>query len=103
MGSEAVMGLTEALRALGLKGQADPSRRWVRIPGERCSVYVYEAAWDGGYYTWCDDPGDKTVEFYQDATEAIQAGLGRAGGGAGPIERYESVIEEGSEQPEAWH
>ncbi len=95
--------LLEALRVLSLEGEVDPSGRWARLQGERCGVYVYEAAWDGGYYTWCDDPGDRTVEFYPDAAEAIRAGLRRAGGRAGPVERDESVIEEGSEQPEAWH
>lgn len=95
--------LAEALQALGLEGEIDLAGRWVKVGGDRCSVYVYEAAWDGSYYTWCDDPGDRTVEFYPDAAEAIRAGLRRAGGRAGPVERDESVIEEGSEQPEAWH
>ncbi len=72
------MTLLEALHTLGLRGQIDPSGRWVRLQGERCGVYVYEVAWDGGYYTWCEEPGERTVEFYRDATQAIQAGLRRA-------------------------
>ncbi len=70
--------LAEALQALELEGEVGLAGRWVRVGGYRCPVYVYEAPWDRGYYTWCDAPGDRTVEFYPDATEAIQAGLRRA-------------------------
>lgn len=41
-------------------------------------VYVAESAWGTGYYTWCEDPEERAVEFYLDPTEAIQAGLDRA-------------------------
>ncbi len=41
-------------------------------------MYVAEEAWGAGYYTWCDDPAERAVEFYLDPTEAIQAGLQRA-------------------------
>ncbi|MDP9381896.1 MAG: hypothetical protein M3Q29_17470 [Chloroflexota bacterium] len=70
--------LLEALRALGLEVEVDPSGRWVKVRGEQCRVYIYQASWDGGYYTWCDDPGERTVEFYPDVAEAIQAGLRRS-------------------------
>ncbi len=71
-------GLLEALRDLGLAGEISLSGRWVELRGERCAVYVVEAAWSGGYYTWCDDPAQRTVEHYLDPIEAIQAGLRRA-------------------------
>ncbi len=90
--------LLEALRALGLEGEVGLSGRWVKVRGDRCSVYVYEAAWDGGYYTWCDDPGDRTVEFYRDATEAIQAGLGRAAGRTAAKAVDPAAMEGGGEQ-----
>lgn len=70
--------LTEALQALGLDGEITLSGRWLKLRGGRCSVYVAEAAWDAGYYTWCDDRKERTVEHYLDPTEAIRAGLKRA-------------------------
>ena len=70
--------LVEALRVLGLEGELSLSDRWARLEGQLCWVYVAEAPWGSGYYTWCDDPEVRSVEFYRDATEAIEAGLRRA-------------------------
>lgn len=70
--------LVDALHALGLEGELSLSNRWARLQGEQCWVYVAEAAWGSGYYTWCDDPNARAVEFYHDPKEAIQAGLRRA-------------------------
>ena len=70
--------LIEALQALGLGGEITHSGRWLKLQGERCSVYVAEAAWEAGYYTWCDAREEQAVEHYLDPTEAIQAGLKRA-------------------------
>ena len=70
--------LTEALQTLGLEGEINLSGRWVRIQGGRFSVYVAEADWNAGYYTWCDAREERSVEFYLDPTEAIRAGLQRA-------------------------
>ncbi len=94
--------LLESLEALGLSGQVDTSGRLMSVRGERCLVYVFEAT-PGGYYTWCDAPGESTVEFYPDLVEAIRAGLRRSFGRAGPVERDGGVIEEAREQPGAWH
>ncbi len=69
--------LIGALQALGLEGEIALAGRWVKLQGERCAVYVVESRRDG-YYTWCDDPQARTVEFYLDPTEAIKAGLRRA-------------------------
>jgi hypothetical protein len=63
--------------ALGLEGEIALGGRWVKLQNERCAVYVVEARRDG-YYTWCGDPAARTVAFYLDPTEAIQAGLRRA-------------------------
>ncbi len=75
---EAMTRLVDALHALGLDGEVTLSGRWVKLDGEHCPVYVVEAAWGAGYFTWCDDPQARTVEFYRDPVEAIQAGLRRA-------------------------
>ncbi len=72
------MRLVEALHELGLHGEVQLSGRWAKLDGERCTVYVVEAAWGVGYYTWCDDPLDRKVEVYHDPVEAIQAALRRA-------------------------
>ncbi|HBY97361.1 MAG: hypothetical protein M5U01_38365 [Ardenticatenaceae bacterium] len=69
--------LIEALRALGLEGEIASSGRWVKLQGERGWVYVVEAPWESGYYSWCDAPAERAVEFYRDAAEAIRAGLRR--------------------------
>ncbi len=70
--------LIDALRALGLDGELTMADHWVTLRGERCLVYVAEAARGGGYYTWCDEPGERTIEHYPDPIEAIRAGLRRA-------------------------
>ncbi len=78
--------LVEALRARGLDAEISLAGRWAEFRGERCRVYVFEAARGGGYYTWCDDPDARTVESYPDPDAAIAAGLRRAarvGGRAG--------------------
>ena len=72
--------LVEAVRALGLEGEITLAGRWLRLQGERHAVYVAEAPWNGGFYTWCDHPDERAVELYCDPTEAIHAGLRRAAG-----------------------
>lgn len=71
--------LTEALQTLGVQGEILLSGRWIKIRGERCSVYVAEITWNQQYCTWCDAPGAREARFYSDPTEAIKAGLRRAG------------------------
>jgi hypothetical protein len=70
--------LVDAMAALGLSGTVGLSGRWITFQGERSPVHVVELRWEGGYYTWCDIPEERTVEHYQDPTVAIQAGLRRA-------------------------
>ncbi len=75
----AMTRLVEAVRALGLDAEIDLDGHWVRLHGERYLVYMVEAA-QGSYYTWCDGPGERAIQFYLDPAEAIYAGLGRATG-----------------------
>ncbi len=70
--------LVEALRSLELDGEIALGGRWVKLQGAHCPVYVVEAAWGAGYYTWCDDPEERAVQFYAGPAEAVQAGLRRA-------------------------
>ncbi len=70
--------LEAAIQVLGLDGETALDGRWVMFPGERCRVFVAEAAWGRAYYTWCDDPRAQTVETYPDPIAAIEAGLQRA-------------------------
>src|SRR5439155_26001274 len=70
--------LVDVVKQLDLDGEISILGRWVRLQGERCPVYVIEVAGGCGYYTWCDAPGERTIEPYLDPTEAIQAGLRRA-------------------------
>lgn len=70
--------LVAALHTLGLNGEVAPGDRWAKLQGERCCVFVVEVSWDGGFYSWCDDPQARSVEFFLDPVEAIQAGMSRA-------------------------
>lgn len=70
--------LVEALQALGVEGEILLSGRWVKIRGERCSVYVAEIARNQQYCSWCDDPEAREARFYNDPTEAIEAGIQRS-------------------------
>ncbi len=74
--------LVEAVHALGLDAEVDLGGRLVRLQGAHALVYVVEAA-QGSYYTWCDGPGERAVQFYSAPAEAIRAGLGRATGPSG--------------------
>lgn len=69
--------LVEALLALGLDGEVLLAGRWLRMRGVCAAVYVAESA-EGGYYTWCDAPGPRSVHAYADPVDAIRAGLQRA-------------------------
>ncbi len=69
--------LVDALNALGLDGKVDLDGRWVTVQGERCLVYIVEERISNGYFTWCADEQDRTVEYYRDPHSAIQAGLSR--------------------------
>ena len=70
--------LVEALRARGLAAEVSLAGRWATLRGERCAVFVFETLSADGYLTWCDDPDNRTVEYYRSADEAIEAGLQRA-------------------------
>ncbi len=73
----AITPLVDALNTLGLDGEIALGGRWVILRGERCAVYVIQAA-TGGYFTWCDDPTERAVKAFSDPREAILAGLQRA-------------------------
>ncbi|MEO7908077.1 MAG: hypothetical protein ABIV47_00370 [Roseiflexaceae bacterium] len=70
--------LVDALDTLGLNGEIALSGRWVKIQGEQCAIYLVESVWGTSYLTWCDAPCDRTVHFYHDPVEAIEAALRRA-------------------------
>jgi len=72
------MNLVDTIDLLGLDADLAMEGRWVRIGGERCSVYVVELARGRGYFTWCDDPVERAVEFHEESLEANLSGLRRA-------------------------
>ncbi len=74
--------LVNALRALGLQAEVSLAGRWLRLDGERCAVFVVEAA-RGGYYTWCQDPAGGAVQYHLNPIEAISTGMDRAAMPAG--------------------
>ncbi len=65
------------MRELGLNGHISHGGRWLTLPGDRFPVYVVESS-RGGYFTWCDDPGERAVIHLRHALEAIEVGLRRA-------------------------
>jgi hypothetical protein len=70
--------LVDVAQEMGLRAEVSPFGRWVRFRGEQGLVYVAEAAFGQGYYSWCDTPHGRAAEPYLDPTAAIQAGLQRA-------------------------
>lgn len=70
--------LEDALLIQGPEGRLELSGRWATLRGERCAVFVMEAANGEGYYTWCDDPAARAVEFYPEPAQAIHEGMRRA-------------------------
>lgn len=72
------MRLVDALKELRLDAEMAMEGRWVQIQGERCSVYVVEMARRRGFFTWCDDPDERAVEYHSDPFDAIHSGLRRA-------------------------
>ena len=77
-GGGAMTRLVEALHARGLAAEVSLAGRWATLRGERCAVFVFETLSADGYLTWCDDPDNRTVEYYRSPDEAIQAVLRRA-------------------------
>ena len=70
--------LVAALQALGLEGEIALAGHWVKLVGDRYTVYVAETTSGRGYYTWGQAPDARVVEFYLDPVEAIESGLRRA-------------------------
>ena len=70
--------LVATLHALRLDGEVSTDGRWVTLGGVQGQVHVVEVPWGSRYYTWCDLPGERTVEVYMDPATAIRAGLQRA-------------------------
>ncbi len=69
--------MLEALCLLELVGEMSLDGRWVTLRGERCPVYVIETG-SGEFFTWCDDPLERTVKGFLDPCAAIVAGMQRA-------------------------
>jgi hypothetical protein len=82
------MSLVDALHQMGLEAEVAMDGKWVQIEGERCSVYVVELSRKRGFFTWCNDPDERAVEYHSDPFDAIHSGLRRAarkgGGGETP-------------------
>jgi len=72
------MVLVDTLKQLGLDAEIAMDGKWVQLQGERCSVYVVELSRRRGFFTWCDDPEERAVEFHADPVDAITSGLRRA-------------------------
>ncbi len=69
--------LVNALQSLELDATVELGGRWITLEGEGCRVYVVQGTADDGFYTWCDAPGVRSVEFFRDPVQAIVTGLQR--------------------------
>lgn len=74
------MNLIDALDRLGLHAEILMNGRWARIEGERCPIYVVEMSRHRGFFTWCDDADERSVEYYLNPLDAILSRMRRAGG-----------------------
>ena len=74
------MRLIDALDHLGLDAEILMNGKWARIEGERCPIHVVEMSRHRGFFTWCDDPAERSVEYYESPLDAILSGLRRAQG-----------------------
>ena len=72
--------LVEVMQDMGLKGETSSSGRWIRLSGKQGPIYVVEAAWHGGYYTFSDAEAEQKPEIYLDPAAAIEAGLQHVAG-----------------------
>lgn len=72
------MTLVDAIRYLGIEAELLMDGKWARLDGERFTVYVVELSRHPGFFTWCDDPAERAVEYYPDPVDAILSGLRRA-------------------------
>ena len=70
--------LVAALQTLGLVGEISLKGHWLVLQGDHCQVYVVKAGWGHAFYTWCEDPQERAVQFYDNPITAIQTGLRRA-------------------------
>lgn len=75
---EPVPRLVAVSRAMGLEAEASPRGRWIRFRSAEGSVYVSEAVFGQGYFTWDDAEHPEAAGPYVDPREAIRAGLRRA-------------------------
>lgn len=73
-----VTSLVDALRYLDIDAEVLMNGKWARLDGEHFAVYVVEMSHYRGFFTWCDDPAERSVEYYSDPLDAILSGLRRA-------------------------
>lgn len=78
-----LMRLIDALHHLDLDAEILMDGRWARLEGKCCCVSVVEMSRHYGFFTWCDNPAERSVEYYPDALDAILSGLRRAESEAG--------------------
>lgn len=72
-----VSRLVAVSQAIGLEVEASPRGRWIRFRSAQGPIYVSEAMFGQGYYTWDDAEHPEAVGPYIDPHEAIRAGLQR--------------------------
>lgn len=52
--------------------------KWARLDGAHCTFYVVELSHSRGYFSWCDHPCERIVEYHAELVAAVRSGLRRA-------------------------
>ena len=69
--------LTTLLKDMGLDWEDGPAGIWVTLRRNNDSVHFIESAGGTKFYTWCDNPAERTVKAFGNPKDAIKAGLER--------------------------
>ena len=65
----------DALHHLELDAEILADGRWACLDGTCCCVNDMEMWRHHGFFTWCDDPHERSVEYHMNALDAILSGL----------------------------
>jgi hypothetical protein len=62
---------------MGLAWEDGPAGTWLTLRRGNDSVHLIENAGGTRFYTWCDNPAERTVQAFPNPYDAIRAGLKR--------------------------
>ena len=72
-----VSKLIVTLKDMDLAWEEGYTGLWVTLRRGNDSIHFIENANGTRFYTWCDNPAERTVQAFEDPQDAIHAGLRR--------------------------